>query len=84
MSKTKRITQPSRTNVHQAYETVRANYAEVQRRIAAIMVRNAAEAARGELSWGRIGTETVAVEELAQVLALLGDRSAVDELGLKY
>lgn len=35
-------------------------------------------------NWGYVGDLGRVNEELAQVLAVLGDRSAVDELGLNY
>lgn len=54
------------------------------KRISTRLAEHQASQATEPKNWGYIGDLGRVNEELAQVLAVLGDRSAVDELGLKY
>ena len=72
-------------------QTAAACYAErhtecqdLLERIAQQLARHQKEQAAEPADWGFPGDLGHINEELAQVLAALGDRSGVDELGLKY
>ncbi len=56
----------------------------IMAQIAKILTEHAVEAEANPLNWGYVGDLGRVNEELAQVLAALGDRSAVDELGITY
>lgn len=63
----------------------REKYGSIQNRLQARMVARAAVFARsGGRDYGYIGDEGRVIELLALALAALGDRSAVDELGIQY
>ena len=53
-------------------------------RIARRLEEHSAQSATEPRDWGYVGDIGHINEELAQVLAALGDRSAVDELGINY
>jgi len=64
---------------------LRAGLAEdLLKRIAAQLAEHKARQAARPQHWGYAGDLGRVNEELAQVLASLGDRSAVDEPGLKH
>ena len=57
---------------------------DLLKRIATRMAEHQARQAAEPRDWGYVGDLGHINEELAQVLAALGDRTGVDELGLKY
>jgi len=57
---------------------------DLLKRLAARLAEHGARQAARPQDWGYAGDLGRVNEELAQVLASLGDRSGVDELGLKY
>ena len=72
-------------------QTAAACYAQRQtecqdllQRIADQLERHAARQAQAPADWGYPGDLGRVTEELAYVLASLGDRSAVDQKGLEY
>jgi hypothetical protein len=67
-----------------AYRKNLATAQETLRRIAAQLAEHEARQAAQPLNWGYVGDLGHINEELAQVLAGLGDRSATEALGLKY
>jgi hypothetical protein len=75
----------SRANRESIRNAGRQNFAEINRRIGDLMYQNACAAVRGDgPSWSTIEQEKDAVAHLAIALAILGDRSAVDALGISY
>ena len=54
------------------------------KRIATRLAEHQASQATEPKNWGYIGDLGRVNKELAQVLAVLGDRSAIDQLGLRY
>ena len=56
----------------------------IMRRIASRLERHRKDQAQDPANWGHPGDLGHIAEELAYVLASLGDRSAVDAKGLKY
>jgi hypothetical protein len=74
-----------------AKQTAAACYAErhtecqdLLRRIASRLERHKQDQAQEPANWGYAGDLGRVTEELAYVLASLGDRSAVDQKGLEY
>ena len=57
---------------------------DLLKRIAAHLSDHQTRQATNPNDWGYVGDLGRVNEELAQVLAALGDRSGVDELGLRY
>ena len=57
---------------------------DLLKRIATRLAEHEVEQAAKPQDWGYVGDLGHITEELAQVLAAIGDRSGVDELGLKY
>ena len=57
---------------------------DLLKRIAARLSDHQTRQAANPNDWGYVGDLGRVNEELAQVLAALGDRSGVDELGLRY
>ena len=57
---------------------------DLLKRIAARLSDHQTRQAENPNDWGYVGDLGRVNEELAQVLAALGDRSGVDELGLRY
>ena len=57
---------------------------DLLKRIAARLSDHQTRQATNPNDWGYVGDLGRVNEELAQVLAALGDRSGVDELGLRY
>ena len=57
---------------------------DLLKRIAARLSDHQTRLAANPSDWGYVGDLGRGNEELAQVLAALGDRSGVDELGLSY
>ena len=68
----------------QAYDAARAQCASIQARLAQRMTERAAEFTRAQAQWALVAQEQRIVQHLAIVLALAGDRSAVDELKIPY
>jgi hypothetical protein len=67
-----------------AYSQNATTAQDLLKRIATRLAEHQARQAAQPRDWGYVGDLGHINEELAQVLAGLGDRSAVDELGLKY
>ena len=67
-----------------AYSQKTATAQDLLKRIAARLAEHQTRQAAEPGDWGYVGDIGHINEELAQVLASLGDRSGVDELGLKY
>ena len=79
------------TNTNKTPENAAARYAENQaeaqdllKRIAGHLKAHEAEQAKSPDSWGHAGSLGYVNEQLAQLLAFLGDRSAVDAKGIAY
>jgi hypothetical protein len=67
-----------------AYKTNLSTTQDILKRIAERLAEHEAKQAAQPLHWGYVGDLGHINEELAQVLAALGDRSATDALGIKY
>jgi len=67
-----------------AYNQKIAIAQDLLKRIATRLAEHQEQQAAEPRDWGYVGDIAHINEELAQVLASLGDRSAIDELGLKY
>jgi hypothetical protein len=67
-----------------AYTQKAATTKSLLERIAIRLSEHGTRQAAEPRDWGYVGDLGHINEELAQVLASLGDRSGVDELGLKY
>ena len=67
-----------------AYSLKNAITHDLLKRIAARLAEHELQQAAKPQDWGFVGDLGHINEELAQVLAAFGDRSGVDELGLKY
>jgi hypothetical protein len=79
------------TNKSKTTQTAAAAYAANQteaqdllNRIAAQLEQHAAEQAKRTADWGFAGSLGYVNDQLAQILAFLGDRSAVDAKGIRY
>jgi hypothetical protein len=79
------------TRKQQPRQTAAATYAErhaeaneLLKRIANQLERHASQQASSPENWGHAGELGSVTEELARILATLGDRSAVDAKGLNY
>jgi hypothetical protein len=67
-----------------AYSQKTVNAQDLLKRIATRLAEHQTRQAAEPHDWGYVGDIGHINEELAQVLASLGDRSGVDELGLQY
>ena len=67
-----------------AYSQKNAITRDLLKRIATRLTEHELQQAAKPQDWGYVGDLGHINEELAQVLAAFGDRSGVDELGLKY
>jgi hypothetical protein len=67
-----------------AYSQNAATAQDLLKRIATRLAEHQARQVAEPTDWGYVGDLGHINEELAQVLAALGDRTGVDELGLKY
>ena len=67
-----------------AYSQKTVNAQDLLKRIATRLADHQTRQAAEPSDWGYVGDIGHINEELAQVLASLGDRSGVDELGLQY
>ena len=73
------------TTAKEAFDAQRIVLASIQKRLDTRLVVYAAEFAEtGSRDWSYVETEKETIKSLAIALALLGDRSAVDELGIGY
>ena len=79
------------TTTNKATQTAAASYAEkhaeaqdLLKRIASQLEADKAEQAKRPESWGHAGSLGYVNDQLAQILAFLGDRSAVDAKGISY
>jgi len=82
---------PNRNDSHRAKPSAAACYAkrytvcqDLLNRIASRLEEHRKRQAQEPADWGYPGDLGRVTEELAYVLASLGDRSAVDQLGLEY
>ena len=66
-----------------AYNQKNAITHDLLKRIATRLAEHEVEQAAKPQDWGFVGDLGHITEELAQVLAAFGDRSGVDELGIK-
>ena len=66
------------------YSAKAAQAQDFLKRIATRLAEHQSSQAAEPRNWGYVGDLGRVNEELAQILAVLGDRSAVDEVGLKY
>lgn len=81
------MTNEKRRQPRTAEEAYAARFTECKDLLARVSKQLDAHQARQKTSpqnWGFPGELSCAVEQLAYVLATLGDRSAVDEHGLSY
>ena len=67
-----------------AYSQKIAITQDLLKRLAARLAEHELQQAAKPQDWGYVGDLGHINEELAQVLAAFGDRSGVDELGIKY
>ena len=67
-----------------AYSQNATTAQDLLKRIATRLAEHQTRQAAEPRDWGYVGDLGHINEELAQVLASLGDRSGVDELGLEY
>ena len=81
----------SKTKSPATKQTAAARYAEAQaeaqdllKRLATRLAADQQEQASAPADWGYVGSLAHVNEQLAQVLAFLGDRSAVEAKGLEY
>ena len=79
------------TTKNKATQTAAASYAEKQAEAGDLLMRieeqldaHKAKQEKSPLSWGHAGSLADVNEQLAYILAHLGDRSAVDAKGLNY
>ena len=82
---------PNRNDSHRAKPSAAACYAQrytvcqdLLKRIASRLEQHQQDQAQEPANWGYAGDLGRVTEELAYVLADLGDRSAVDQKGLEY
>lgn len=79
-----RHTKTTKQSAATCYAQRQTECQDLLKRIAGRMERHAARQAQAPADWGYPGDLGRVTEELAYVLASLGDRSAVDEKGLEY
>jgi hypothetical protein len=68
----------------EAFDEKRIQYASIQKRLSERMVALAADFARADGRWDRVGDQDRILHFLALALAAAGDSSAVQELGIPY
>jgi len=68
----------------EAFDANRAQFASIQKRLSERLVAKAAEFAHHDKRWDLVDDEELILRYLALALAAAGDRSVVDELGIKY
>jgi len=66
------------------YAERHADCQDLLKRIAVRLEQHHKEQAQEPANWGHVGDLGRVTEELAYILASLGDRSAVDQKGLEY
>jgi hypothetical protein len=84
MGSMQRATKTTKQTAAEAYATRHAECADLLKRIAARLEQHQEDQAQEPANWGYAGDLGRVTEELAYVLASLGDRSAVDQKGLEY
>jgi hypothetical protein len=84
MSSMPRTTKTSKQTAAVCYAERRAECQDLLKRIACRLEQHGKEQAQDPANWGYPGDLGRVTEELAYVLASLGDRSAVDRKGLDY
>jgi hypothetical protein len=84
MSSMQRTNKQAKQTAAECYAARHAECAELLKRIAARLDQHQKDQAQEPANWGYAGDLGRVTEELAYVLASLGDRSAVDAKGLEY
>jgi len=84
MSSMQHTNKPAKQTAAQCYATRFAEAQDLLKRIASRLEEHKARQAQEPADWGYPGDLGHITEELAYVLAALGDRSAVDAKGLEY
>jgi hypothetical protein len=79
-----RATKNTKQTAADAYAARHAECADLLKRIAAQLEQHRKHQDAAPCDWGYTGDLGRVSEELAYVLASLGDRSAVDQKGLEY
>jgi hypothetical protein len=79
-----RTTKTTKQTAAETYAARHAECADLLKRIASRLAQHQKEQAAEPANWGHAGDLGRVTEELAYVLASLGDRSAVDAKGLEY
>jgi len=84
MSSMPRTTKTTQQTAAACYAERHAECQDLLKRIASALDRHKQEQAAEPANWGHAGDLGHISEQLAYVLAALGDRSAVDQKGLDY
>ncbi len=84
MCSMQRTTKTTKQTAAETYAARHAECADLLKRIASRLAQHQKEQAAEPANWGHAGDLGRVTEELAYVLASLGDRSAVDAKGLEY
>ncbi len=84
MSSMQRTNKQTKQTAAECYAARHAECADLLKRIAARLDQHQKDQAQEPANWGYAGDLGRVTEELAYVLASLGDRSAVDTKGLEY
>ena len=84
MGSMQRATKTTRQTAAETYAARHAECAALLERITSRLEQHKASQAQEPANWGYAGDLGRVTEELAYVLADLGDRSAVDAKGLEY
>jgi len=77
-------TKPAKQTAAECYAARHAECQDLLQRIASRLEQHKVHQAQEPANWGYAGDLGRVTEELAYVLASLGDRSAVDQKGLEY
>ena len=84
MCSMQRTTKTTKQTAAETYAARHAECVDLLKRIASRLEQHKASQAQEPANWGYAGDLGRVTEELAYVLASLGDRSAVDAKGLEY
>ncbi len=84
MCSMQRATKNTKQTAAEAYAARYADCADLMNRVTAQLEQHRTSQAADPGNWGFAGDLGRVAEELAYVLASLGDRSAVDQKGLEY
>jgi hypothetical protein len=84
MGSMQRTTKTTQQSAAACYAERHAECQDLLKRIASRLAEHCEKQAQEPANWGYAGDLGRVTEELAYVLASLGDRSAVDQKGLEY